>query len=86
MMADVEELYGIAAEWGRRDYWDMVAATRSPMLVIEAGNSPMPGGQQREMATRAGASYVKIEGADHIVHETAPEEFRGAVEAFLADL
>jgi pimeloyl-ACP methyl ester carboxylesterase len=86
LMADVEELYGIAAEWGRRDYWHMVAAVTSPMLVIEAGNGPMPQGQQREMARRAGAGYVKIEGADHIVHESAPEEFRGAVEAFLADL
>jgi pimeloyl-ACP methyl ester carboxylesterase len=86
LIADIEELYGIAAEWGRRDYWEMVAAVRCPMLVIEAGDGPMPPGQQNEMAKRAGASYIKIEGAGHIVHEAAPEEFRSAVETFLVDL
>jgi pimeloyl-ACP methyl ester carboxylesterase len=86
LIADIDELYEIAAEWGRRDYWDMVAKVACPMLVIEAGDGPMPPGQQAEMAGRAKAGYVQIAGAGHIVHEAAPEEFRGAVEAFLADL
>jgi pimeloyl-ACP methyl ester carboxylesterase len=86
LIADIEELYGIAAEWGRRDYWDLVAKVRAPLLVVEAGDGPMPAGQQAELAARTAgdAWHVRVEGAGHIVHDAAPEEFRGAVEAFLS--
>lgn len=86
LIADLAELYEIAEEWGRRDYWDLVAAVRAPMLVIEAGNGPMPAGQQAELAARSAgeAWHVRFEHAGHIVHDDAPQEYRGAVEAFLA--
>jgi pimeloyl-ACP methyl ester carboxylesterase len=88
LIADVEELYGIAAEWGRRDYWDIVERVRAPLLVVEAGDGPMPAGQQAEMARRSAgpAWHVCVEGAGHVVHDTAPERFREAVERFLATL
>jgi pimeloyl-ACP methyl ester carboxylesterase len=86
LIADIEELYEIAEEWGRRDYWDLVARVRAPLLVVEAGDSPMPAGQQADMAlrTEGDAWHVRIEGAGHVVHDAAPEQFRGAVEAFLS--
>ena len=86
LIADLTELYEIAEEWGRRDYWDLVEAVQAPMLVIEAGTSPMPPGQQADMATRtAGAAWhTRIEHAGHIVHDDAPDDYRGAVEAFLS--
>lgn len=86
LIADLDQLYAIAAEWGTRDYWDLVERVRSPTLVVEAGDGPMPAGQQAELARRTAgeAWYVRIEGADHIVHDSAPQSFRGAVEAFLS--
>jgi pimeloyl-ACP methyl ester carboxylesterase len=85
LIGDLHEMFEIAQEWGRRDYWDLVAGVRCPMLVIEAGESPMPPGQLAEMARRAGgdARHVRIHGAGHIVHEDAPLEFRYVVETFL---
>lgn len=86
LIADIDELFEIAEEWGRRDYWDLVEAVRAPLLVIEAGDSPMPSGQQAEMATRTAgeAWYLRVGHAGHIVHDDAPAEYRGAVEAFLS--
>ena len=86
LIADLGQLYRIAAEWGTRNYWDLVAKVRAPTLVVEAGDGPMPAGQQAELATRTGGNawHVRIEGAGHIVHDSAPLEFRGAVEAFLS--
>jgi pimeloyl-ACP methyl ester carboxylesterase len=86
LIADIDELYGIAAEWGTRDYWDLVAKVTVPTLVIEAGDGPMPPGQQAELAERTAgdAWHVRVGGAGHVVHDTAPLEYRGAVEAFLS--
>ncbi|HVW40031.1 MAG TPA: alpha/beta hydrolase [Amycolatopsis sp.] len=87
LMADLEDLYEIAAEWGRRDYWSFVDGVTCPMLVIEAGDTAMPDGQQAELAARAqNARHVVIQGAAHMVHDDAPDEYRGAVEAFLSEL
>lgn len=86
LIADLTQLYDIAEEWGRRDYWDLVAAIRAPLLVIEAGDGPMPAGQQAEIARRAHGGHLLVEHAGHIVHDAAPHEFRGAVEAFLSDV
>jgi pimeloyl-ACP methyl ester carboxylesterase len=88
LIADLDELYAIAAEWGRRDYWDLVARVHAPLLVIEAGDGSMPSGQQAEIATRTAgpAWHVRLDGAGHVVHDTAPARFREAVERFLATL
>ena len=76
----------IAAEWGRRDYWTQWRAVRAPVLLIEAGATVTPPGQMRQMAEIADATYVRIEGAGHLVHDDAPEAYRSAVEEFLAGL
>ncbi len=76
----------IAAEWGRRDYWAQWRAVRAPVLLIEAGDTVTPPGQMGQMAEIVGATYVRVEGAGHLVHDDAPEAYRQAVEAFLAGL
>ncbi len=76
----------IAAEWGLRDYWTQWLAVRAPVLLIEAGDTVTPPGQMRRMAEFAGARYVRVEGAGHLVHDDAPEAYREAVEGFLASL
>ena len=74
----------IAAEWGTRDYWRQWQEVRAPALLIEAGNSVTPPGQMAQMqATGARATYSRVSGAGHLVHDDAPQEYRGAVEAFL---
>ncbi|TNC27994.1 alpha/beta fold hydrolase [Amycolatopsis alkalitolerans] len=85
LIARLEDLYEIAAEWGRREYWSFVAGVKCPLLVIEAGHTLMPPGQQAELAACVPhGTHVVIEGAGHIVHDGAPDEYRGAVEAFLS--
>lgn len=86
LISDLEALYVIAQEWGDRDYWSFVDEVKCPLLVIEAGTSPLPPGQQAGMAARApgGGAHLRIERAGHVVHDDAPEEYRGAVEAFLS--
>jgi pimeloyl-ACP methyl ester carboxylesterase len=75
----------IAAEWGTRDYWTQWRAVRCPALLIEAGNSVTPPGQMCQMAERDGpTTYLPVPGAGHLVHDDAPQEFRQAVEDFLA--
>jgi len=75
----------IAAEWGTRDYWAQWASVRAPTLLIEAGNSVTPPGQMRQMKeTGYRATYVRVPGAGHLVHDDAPSEYRDAVEAFLS--
>jgi len=86
LIADLEDLYVIAAEWGRRDYWSYVDKVACPLLVIEAGDTAMPEGGQAELARRAGGRHLVVEGAGHVVHDSAPEQYRGAVEAFLSEL
>jgi pimeloyl-ACP methyl ester carboxylesterase len=74
----------IAAEWGTRDYWRQWRDVRAPALLIEAGNSVTPEGQMARMhETGHRTSYVRVPGAGHLVHDDAPQEYRGAVEAFL---
>ncbi|MGW5050532.1 alpha/beta fold hydrolase [Actinokineospora sp. NPDC004072] len=84
LLSAVDDLFAVAAEWGRREYWSWVDAVRCPLLVIEAEHSAMPAGQQAEIARRAGGAHVVAAGAGHLVHAAAPEFFRGAVEAFLS--
>ena len=87
LMADLEDLYAIASEWGQREYWSYVERVRCPMLVIEGEHTAMPSGQQAELAERApNARHLVVPGARHVVHDDEPETFRGAVEAFLSGL
>lgn len=75
----------IAAEWGTRDYWEQWRAVRSPALLIEAGNSVTPPGQMRRMAEIGyQTTYLHVPGAGHLIHDEAPDEYRQAVESFLA--
>ncbi|HEV7651237.1 MAG TPA: alpha/beta hydrolase [Actinophytocola sp.] len=86
LMADLEDMYDIAAEWGGRDYWSQVERVRCPLLAIEAGHSAMPAGQMARLPERApgGGHHLVVDGAGHVVHRSAPEAYRGAVEAFLS--
>jgi pimeloyl-ACP methyl ester carboxylesterase len=87
LMADLDDLYEIAAEWGRRDYWSFVDGVKCPLLVIEAEHTLMPPGQQAELAARVpNGRHIVVSDAGHVVHDDAPHEYRGAVEAFLSGL
>jgi pimeloyl-ACP methyl ester carboxylesterase len=86
LIADLDDLYDIAGEWGRRDYWSHVERVRCPLLAIEAEHSAMPAGQMAELPVRAagGGQHLVVAGAGHVVHRDAPHTYRGAVEAFLS--
>ncbi|WP_407641720.1 alpha/beta fold hydrolase [Amycolatopsis panacis] len=87
LIADLPDLYEIAAEWGRRDYWPVVSRIRCPLLVIEGEHTAMPPGQQAEIAARVpDAQHFVVPGSAHLPHAEAPETYRGAVEAFLSGL
>jgi pimeloyl-ACP methyl ester carboxylesterase len=88
LISDLEDLYEIANEWGRRDYWPFVEKVRCPMLAIEAEHSAMPPGQMADLPKRAAGTvrHLVVEGAGHVVHHDAPEVYRGAVEAFLSEV
>lgn len=78
----------VAAEWGTRDFWQQWGAVQAPVLLIEAGDSVTPPGQMRAMAESAGsrATYVRVPGAGHLVHDDAPDRYRAVAEEFLAGL
>ncbi len=77
----------IAAEWGNRAYWEQWRQVRVPTLLIEAGNSVTPAGQMAAMhETGWRTTYLKVEGAGHLVHDEAPDTYREAVTAFLSAL
>jgi pimeloyl-ACP methyl ester carboxylesterase len=86
LIADLEALYEIAAEWGRREYWSLLAKVCCPLLAIEAEHTAMPAGQMAELAASVpgGGRHLVVAGAGHIVHDSAPDTYRGAVEAFLS--
>ncbi|ATE52171.1 MULTISPECIES: alpha/beta fold hydrolase [Actinosynnema] len=86
LIAQLEDLYEIAAEWGERAYWDVVDAVACPVLVVEAGLHPLGPGQQAEVARRTGGAHLLVPESGHVVHDEAPDVYRGAVEAFLSGL
>jgi pimeloyl-ACP methyl ester carboxylesterase len=86
LIARLEDLYEIAGEWGVRDYWRYVDAVRCPLLAIEAGRGGMREGQMAELARRAGGRHLLVPESGHVVHDEAPQVYRGAVEAFLSGL
>lgn len=88
LIADLDDLYDIAAEWGERDFWPLVERVRCPLLAIEPEHSAMPPGQLSQLPARApgGGHHLVVPGAGHVVHHDAPAVFRGAVEAFLSEI
>ncbi|OLR90262.1 alpha/beta hydrolase [Actinokineospora bangkokensis] len=88
LIADLEDLFATAEEWGTRDFWSDVEAVRCPLLVLEAEHSVMPPGQQAEVARRCAgeATHLVVPGSGHLIHDSAPDTYRGAVEAFLSDV
>ncbi|HEV2783267.1 MAG TPA: alpha/beta hydrolase [Actinophytocola sp.] len=86
LIADLDELYAIAAEWGERDYWALVERVRCPLLALEAARSAMPAGQLVDLAARTAgpAKHLVVPDSGHVIHSDAPEAYRGAVEAFLS--
>ena len=77
----------IAEEWGGRDFWSQWQRVHVPSLLIEAEHTVTPPGQMRKMASLNDfARYLRVRDAGHLVHDDAPDEFRGAVEAFLSAL
>lgn len=74
----------IAAEWGRRDYWEQWRAVSVPALLLEAGASVAPPGQMREMAEMVrDARYLHVPGAGHLIHDDAAGKYERAVTEFL---
>ncbi|SNR61814.1 Pimeloyl-ACP methyl ester carboxylesterase [Haloechinothrix alba] len=85
LIAELSDLYAIAAEWGEREYWGYVDEVHCPVLVVEAERTAMPEGQQAELARRVpgGGTHIRVPGTGHLVHEDAPEAYRAAVEPFV---
>ncbi|WP_030480512.1 alpha/beta fold hydrolase [Lentzea albidocapillata] len=84
LIAEMDDLYEIAGHWGTRAYWDFIDAVECPSLVIEAGRGGQLPGQMEEAARRSRGHYLYVEEAGHVVHDSAPWVYRGAVEAFLS--
>nr|WP_090070076.1 alpha/beta hydrolase [Lentzea flaviverrucosa] len=84
LIAEMDDLYEIAGHWGTRAYWDFIDAVECPSLVIEAGRGGQLPGQMEEAARRSRGRYLYVEEAGHVVHDSAPWVYRGAVEAFLS--
>lgn len=84
---DLDTWTAIADEWGRRDFWDAWRRVGVPSLVIEAEGTVTPPGQMRTMrAVNDNATHLLAPGAGHLVHDDAPDFYRGAIEAFLSGL
>ncbi|WP_460353722.1 alpha/beta fold hydrolase [Mycobacterium sp. ZZG] len=74
----------IAAEWGRRDYWDQWRAVAVPALLMEAEASVAPPGQMCAMAEMSPAArFLHVPGAGHLIHDDAARKYRDAVTEFL---
>ncbi|MBN4925305.1 alpha/beta hydrolase [Hoyosella rhizosphaerae] len=79
----------IAQHWGTRDYWKQWSSTSAPALLLEGEHTLTIPGQMKQMASierGAPTYYHKVQGAAHLIHDEAPAQFRGAVEAFLDGL
>ncbi|MGV9713102.1 alpha/beta fold hydrolase [Gordonia sp. NPDC003424] len=77
----------IAEEWGGREFWSQWSGIAVPSLLIEAEHTVTPPGQMRKMSSiNDFALHLRVTGAGHLVHDDAPDLYRGAVEAFLSAL
>lgn len=87
LLSRIDDVVQIAAEWAVVDQWTALDAVRCPVLLLEAEQSVAPPGQMAEMARRlADARHVQVPGTGHLLHAAAPEAYRSAVEAFLAEV
>ncbi|MBA3905788.1 MAG: alpha/beta hydrolase [Pseudonocardiales bacterium] len=87
LLADVAHATEIAAEWAEQAWWDVLPLVSCPTLLIEAQKSVAPPGQMVRMAKLLpDARHVLIPDSSHLVHRSAPDAHRAAVEAFLAEL
>jgi len=76
----------IAERWGERDFWTQWQQVRVPALLIRASGGVTPEGQMRTMADiNEFATLLEVDGG-HLLHDDAPQIYRGAVEAFLDGL
>lgn len=84
---DVDAFRAIADVWGRQDAWAQWRAVAAPTLLVEAEHTVVPDGVGSRMEaefTGPELAYLRIDGAGHLVHDDAPDRYRGAVEAFLS--
>lgn len=87
LLASIDHVVEIAAEWARVDHWAALDAVRCPTLFIEAEESVAPPGQIAAMAARvAGARHVVLPGTGHLVQAGDPAAYRATVESFLGSL
>ncbi|MFC7655730.1 alpha/beta fold hydrolase [Pseudonocardia benzenivorans] len=91
LLCRVDNAVAIAAEWTRQHHWDALAAVRAPVLLLAAAEGIVPRGQSEKMiealrGNRFGpyARLVTLPGTGHLVHASAPDAFRLAVEGFLS--
>ncbi len=68
------------------DLWPVIAAIRTPTLVIRGGRSDFCdlAAVHKLESENAALAHVTVAGASHYVHDDAPEAFRRLVEGFLA--
>lgn len=84
LLASIDHVVEIAAEWARVDRWAELAAVRCPVLLIEADESVAPPGQIARMAaTLPAARHVVLPGTGHLAQAGDPAGYRAAVESFL---
>jgi pimeloyl-ACP methyl ester carboxylesterase len=87
LMARIEHVEEVAAEWARADHREVLEAVGCPVLLIEADETVAPPGQMAEMADRIpDVRHVRVPGTGHLVHDGDPVAFRAAVERFLAEI
>jgi pimeloyl-ACP methyl ester carboxylesterase len=85
LLSDVAHTTEIAGEWAERAWWDVLARVTCPVLLLEAQESVAPPGQMERMAQLLpDARHLTVPGSSHLVHQSAPEAYRSAVETFLA--
>ncbi|MFC4946786.1 alpha/beta fold hydrolase [Pseudonocardia sp. GCM10023141] len=86
LLASIEHVVEIAAEWAQVDHWAALDAVRCPTLLIEAAESVAPPGQIERMAGRiADARHVRLPGTGHLVQAGDPVAYRTAVAEFLRE-
>jgi pimeloyl-ACP methyl ester carboxylesterase len=84
LLARVEHVVEVAAEWARVDHWGTLDAVRCPTLLIEAADTVAPPGQIAQMARRLRhGHHIRIRDAGHLAHAGNPKAYRAALEPFL---
>lgn len=80
----VQMFRDISEEWGTRSFWEQWRSAAVPSLLIEGEHTITPHGQMKDMAaTGHDATYLRVAGAGHLVHDEQPQAYRAAVEEFL---